>query len=133
MSSRRAERREAWRRRHRQRRERWHAHHGHHAKWGTLRLLHSRIQRRIFAWFVVVIIVSLAAARWIQHMGAARWWTAIPVVLVIGMASGAIAWRLTWPLLAVIDAARKIGDGDLSTRIKTRHQHGELQDRKSVV
>src|SRR5688500_20090113 len=42
------------------------------------------------------------------------------------MASGAIAWRLTWPLLAVIDAARKIGDGDLSTRIKTRHQHGEL-------
>jgi two-component system, OmpR family, sensor kinase len=124
-----------------ERRRRRHGHHARHqrherhgrhgkwfdpSKWPTLRLLHSRIQRRIFAWFIVVILLSLGAARWISHMGAARWWTVIPVVMIIGMGSGAIAWRLTWPLLAVIDAARKIGDGDLATRIHTRNHHGEL-------
>src|SRR5258706_4680632 len=75
-------------------------------RWGNMRLLHSRIQRRIFAWFIVVMAVSFFAARWIAHMNGAKWWTAIPIVMVVGMASGAIAWRFTMPLLAVIDAAR---------------------------
>lgn len=95
-------------------------------RWGNMRLLHSRIQRRIFAWMVIVMLVSFFGARWIAHMNGAKWWTVIPIVMVVGMASGAIAWRFTMPLLAVIDAARKIGDGELSTRIKSRRHHGEL-------
>jgi len=118
----------------RRRRHRRHAHHHHgrhhawhDARWPALRLLHSRLQRVVFSWFVIVILLTLLAARWVTGLGVARWWTGVPVVILIGMASGAIAWRLTLPLLSVIDAARRIGDGDLTTRIDPRRHRAETR------
>jgi two-component system OmpR family sensor kinase len=109
-----------------------HDRHHHHRFWNEqrfpmLRIVHSRIQRLVFSWFAVVVIVGVLGAKWVSSMGAGRVWVGVGGVMLIGIASGAIAWRLTAPLLIVIDAARRIGDGDLKTRIDARRHGGETR------
>ena len=56
-----------------------------------------------------------------------HWWhVARRVRSGSSMMSGAMAWRLTRPLIIVVQAARDIGDGKLDTRLD-RHQRGEMQ------
>jgi signal transduction histidine kinase len=82
---------------------------------------------RVFVWFGIVIAVTMMAGRWIVASGAAKWWAIVAVFSLLWFASGMLAWRLTRPLVAVIDAARAIGDGKLETRIDARRHGGELE------
>lgn len=77
--------------------------------------LQSRLRRRIFSW----LALTLAAGVWVGvHLWhEARWWHAAIALVSLSAVSAAVAWRLTQPLLMVIQAAREIGDGDLSTRL----------------
>src|SRR5207237_519689 len=56
----------------------------------------------------------------------AHWWHYVLAFAGLSVMSGAIAWRLTRPLLAAIRAARAIGEGKLDTRLDT-HQRGEMR------
>lgn len=75
----------------------------------------SQLRHTIFSW----LAVTLAAGVWVGvHLWQeARWWHASVTLLGLSVVSGVVAWRLTQPLLMVVRAARKIGDGDLTTRL----------------
>ncbi len=112
-------------------RQRHHHHHGppwrHHGWHGVAEWrLHWKLRRRLFLWFGVTLGLGVGAGHLAHTMSGGKWWAYAATLAVLWMASGAIAFRLTRPLLVVVDAARKIGAGDLSTRIPVRHQRGEL-------
>ena len=102
---------------------RWHQLHGERELWRHLPVrarwlpwwLQARTRRRIFTWLVLVFAagVALGVLGW-DH---ARWWHVVPAVVGLFAVSGAVAWRLTRPLLLVVRAARAIGDGELDTRL----------------
>lgn len=109
---------------HRHERRQWrHSRHADRARWlldtrdarWLPWWLQGRLRRRIFAW----LAATLGAGVWVGvHLWHdARWWHAAIALLGLSIASAAVAWRLTQPLLMVIRAARDIGDGDLSTRL----------------
>jgi len=106
-----------------------HLHHHHH-RWQPRSFAEWRMQwkmrRRIFLWFGVTIGFGMGAGHIAHTLGGGKWWAFAASLVVLWIASGVIAWRLTKPLLAVIDAARRIGDGDLKTRIPLHRQRGEL-------
>jgi len=86
--------------------------------------MQSRMRRRIFLWFGIALAIgAFAGSRW--QGGHPSWWI-IPGLIVLWMASGAVAWRMTRPLLHAIKAARDIGDGKLDTRL-TAHGRGEMK------
>jgi len=90
--------------------------------------LQQRLRRRIFVWFGIAIAISLAAGGVVRAGGQIGWWPVIAIFGVLWLSSGIIAWRLTRPLVAVVRAARDIGDGKLSTRIELgRRGGGELR------
>ena len=88
--------------------------------------MHWKLRRRLFLWFGVAIGFGVLAGHVAHTLSGGRWWAFAAPLFVLWMASGAIAWRLTRPLLVVVDAARRIGAGDLSTRIPLHRQRGEL-------
>src|SRR5512134_2372063 len=96
----------------------------HQSRWAWL--LHARMRWRVFVWFGLVMALAIGARYWVLRAGGGRW-SVVATLAAVWIASGMIAWRLTRPLLAVIEAARKIGDGDLTTRIETRHG-GEIRE-----
>ena len=138
----RGERREdvEWRtrrhRRHERHRRRWEHLHAEREMWRRARQsrdpeqrwlpwwLMSRMRWRIFVFLAIalgagiVIGVRLEQRPW--------WWIAIGAVL-LSMLSGAIAWRITRPLIMAIRAARDIGDGKLDTRLDPRRHGGEVR------
>lgn len=81
------------------------------------------LRQKIFWWLGVALAVGALVGRLTQ--GRSHGWTIAAVLLVVWMASGAIAWRLTRPLSMVVEAARQIGDGHLDRRIEVRGR-GEL-------
>jgi signal transduction histidine kinase len=88
--------------------------------------MHWQLRRRLFLWFGVTIGAGMLVGFVAHTLSGGKWWALGASLLVLWMASGAIAWRLTRPLLAVVGAARRIGAGDLSTRIPLERQRGEL-------
>lgn len=87
--------------------------------------LHARMRRRIFFLLVLALGVGgLVGARLDSHP---RWWQVALALIAISGASGAIAWRLTRPLIMTVRAAREIGDGKLDTRIDPSHHGGEVR------
>ncbi|MBK9033960.1 MAG: HAMP domain-containing histidine kinase [Myxococcales bacterium] len=105
----------------------WHRHHHarhHHARhhrrgpWW----LQARMRWRIFVGFGL----ALAAGAWVGATDA-RWWQLALVLMALWTVAGAMAWRLTRPLLVTIAAARAIGDGKLDTRIDVGRHRGELR------
>jgi signal transduction histidine kinase len=113
----------------------WREHDGEHPRRGGRRHRHrprgpwwlqARMRWRIFLGFGA----SLAIGTWLGHRLAvdqARWWQIALVVMVLWTIAGAIAWRLTRPLLLAIRAARQLGDGHLDTRIDVGHHRGEVR------
>lgn len=105
--------------RHRRRRER-HAERARwmldasHAPWLPW-WLHSRLRRRIFSWFALILAAGVWVGVDLWHH--ARWWHAVIALIGLSAISAAVAWRLTQPLLMVIRAARDIGDGNLDARL----------------
>jgi signal transduction histidine kinase len=109
-SERHRERLEAWR----EERELWHGEGRRFLPWW----MQARMRRRIFLWFGLALVIgTLAGMR--LHDGHPSWWI-IPGLIVLWMASGAVAWRMTRPLIHAIKAARDIGDGKLDTRLSAR-------------
>ena len=114
--------REMWResRRHKMR------HHGsgegrHWQPWWLM----ARMRRRLFAWLTVAFTIGIVVG---VHVWAdARWWHVLIAGFVLSAMSGAIAWRMTRPLLLAVRAARDIGDGKLDTRIDPSQHGGEVR------
>jgi signal transduction histidine kinase len=129
-----------WRERHR------HHHHRHHRRrrrWETIRAeremwmrarqddqrwlpwwLMSRMRWRIFLFLAIALGTGVVIGVRIEHR---PWWWFVIGALVLSMLSGAIAWRITRPLIMAIRAARDIGDGKLDTRIDVRPHGGEVR------
>lgn len=80
--------------------------------------LHAKLRQKIFVWLGVSITLGLIAGGLVgQHSSGSRGWVVFAVVLVSWMSSGMIAWRVTRPFSMVVEAAQKIGEGKLDTRI----------------
>ena len=132
----RGERREdaEWRARRQRRRERrrrrWEHFHAEREMWMRERAhddqrwlpwwLMSRMRWRIFVFLAIALGAGVLIGARLEHRP--WWWIAIGGA-VLSMLSGAIAWRITRPLIMTIRAARDIGDGKLETRIDA-HKHG---------
>jgi signal transduction histidine kinase len=87
--------------------------------------LQSRMRWRIFAWMTLALVAGgFIGSKLDAHP---RWWQLAAGVIVLSAASGAIAWRITRPLIMVIRAARDLGDGKLDTRLDAGMHGGEVR------
>jgi signal transduction histidine kinase len=77
--------------------------------------MQAKMRRRIFVWFGIALAIGTFAGTRIHH-GHTAWWL-IPGLFILWGASGAVAWRMTRPLLLAVKVARDIGDGKLDTRL----------------
>jgi signal transduction histidine kinase len=86
--------------------------------------LQARMRRRIFSWLSIAFVLGVLAGVhfWPDH----RWWHFVVAAAGLSIMSGMVSWRLTRPLILVVQAARDIGDGKLDTRLDT-HQGGEMK------
>lgn len=82
--------------------------------------LHAKLRQKIFVWLGIAIALGLLAGGYLSRSGGSRGWMVLAVFLVSWVGSGVIAWRMTRPLMMVVDAARAIGAGKLDTRIAVR-------------
>ncbi len=102
----------------------------HRARWLPW-WLQSRMRWRIFAWMTLAVAAGgLVGYRLESHP---RWWQIAAGLIVLSAASGAIAWRITRPLIMVIGAARDIGDGKLELRLDARAHGGEVRVLASAI
>ena len=122
------DRRERHRRRHQRWRE-WHAEkemwrREHPSNWMPWWLM-ARMRRRMFSLLALAFAggVALGYYKW-DH---AHWYHVALAGLILSGMSGAIAWRMTRPLIMAVRAARDIGDGKLDTRIDAGRHGGEMR------
>jgi len=94
------------------------------SRWQAWWLL-ARMRRRIFLALAIVFTAG-ALIGW-RLSSTPRWWWIAIAALLLFIHAGALAWRLTRPLIATIQAARDIGDGKLDTRIDPRQHGGEVR------
>jgi signal transduction histidine kinase len=92
--------------------------------------LQAQMRRRIFSWFTVAFALGVAAG--VKWWGYHLWWHFLLAAFFLFMVSGFVSWRLTRPLIAVVKAARDIGDGKLDTRLKARGR-GEMHVLASAI
>jgi signal transduction histidine kinase len=93
--------------------------------------LQSRMRWRIFAWMTLTVAAGgYLGYRLESHP---RWWQIGAGLLVLSIASGAIAWRITRPLIMVIGAARDIGDGKLDLSLDAGAHGGEVRVLASAI
>lgn len=123
-------------------------HHARHERWRELKAerelwraepgrspwlpwwLQAQMRRRIFSWFAIAFAIGVVAG--VNWWGHRMWWHFVVAAAGLFMISGLVSWRLTRPLLAVVKAARDIGDGKLDTRIAARGR-GEMRVLASAV
>jgi two-component system, OmpR family, sensor kinase len=82
--------------------------------------LHAKMRQKIFFWLGLASAIGLFAGGYVNRGGGSRGWMILAVLAVSWVGSGVISWRLTRPLMMVVDAARAIGAGKLDTRIEVR-------------
>jgi len=105
--------------------ERWRRH-GHRGPppWVRRNLvawwLHHRMRNRMFVWFGATIVLAMFVGSWLHDNGHGGMWPMIAGLFILWMATGAIAFRITRPLVDVVRTARAIGEGDLSQRVRAR-------------
>lgn len=92
--------------------------------------LMARMRKRIFIWLALAFGGGIAIG-WRLTETPAWWWIAIAII-VLSMVSGAIAFRLTRPLILIIKAARDIGDGKLD-KLDLDHHGGETRVLASAI
>jgi signal transduction histidine kinase len=122
----------------RDRHERWRELHAERELWKTEPgrspwlpwWLQAQMRRRIFSWFAIAFTLGVIAG--VKWWGFHVWWHFLVAGFGLFMLAGMVSWRLTRPLLAVVKAARDIGDGKLDTRIKARG-HGEMKVLASAI
>jgi signal transduction histidine kinase len=113
--------RERWRRMHEER-EMW-MRGGRHSWWPWW--LQARMRRRTFSWLAIAFAGGVAVGYY--HWDHARWWHILLFAIVLSIVSGAIAVRMTRPLLMAIRAAQDIGEGKLDTRLDVDRHRGETR------
>jgi len=113
--------REMWRK---WRREGAHPHAGDGRHWQPWWLM-ARMRRRLFSWLAIAFAAGIAVG--VYAWDHPRWWHVLLAGFALSALSGAIAWRMTRPLLLAVRAARDIGDGKLETRIDPRQHGGEVR------
>ncbi|TMQ09855.1 MAG: HAMP domain-containing histidine kinase [Deltaproteobacteria bacterium] len=86
--------------------------------------LQARMRRRIFSWLAVAFTAGAVGMYLLPEL---RWWHAVAAGVVLSAISGAIAFRLTRPLLMVVRVAQDIGDGKLDTRLDVKSHRGETR------
>jgi signal transduction histidine kinase len=86
--------------------------------------LQARMRRRIFGWLTVAFASGAMAMYYWPEL---RWWHGLVALFVLSGMSGAIAFRLTRPLLMVVRVAQDIGDGKLETRLDVDSHRGETR------
>ena len=127
--ARRAEHRARWKQRHR----RWRELHEERDMWMRMRQdkrawgpwwLQARMRRRIFGWLTVAFASGAIAMYYWPEL---RWWHGLVALFVLSGMSGAIAFRLTRPLIMVVRVAQDIGDGKLDTRLDVDSHRGETR------
>jgi signal transduction histidine kinase len=87
--------------------------------------LHARMRRRMFSWSAIIFGAGIAVGVYLWPDP--RWWHIVLALIGLSVVSGAIAWRMTRPLIMAIKAATDIGDGKLDTRLDAHHQGGEMR------
>ncbi len=116
------------------RRQRWRELHAERELWRRTRdrgepwrpwWVMARMRRKIFFWLAIALGGGIAIG--LRLDGAPRWWWIVIGLVVLSIMSGAIAFRLTRPLILAIKAARDIGDGKLDTRIDVDSHGGETR------
>jgi len=126
---RRAEHRARWKRRH----KRWRQFHEEREMWMRMPKgkrawvpwwLQARMRRRIFSWLTIAFASGAVAMYYWPEL---RWWHGLVALFVLSGVSGAIAFRLTRPLLMVVRVAQDIGDGKLETRLDVSRHRGETR------
>lgn len=125
-------RREEWRARHRDHASRHRAWHAEREMWRTYPhrsrwlpwWLKARMRRRLFFALAVALAAGIAIGAHFEHP---RWWQVAGGLVLLSGISGVFAWRLTRPLLAVVHAARDIGDGKVGTRLDPERHGGEMR------
>jgi signal transduction histidine kinase len=127
--ARRARRRRRWRELHAER-DLWRKNRGRGQAWVPWWLM-SRMRRRIFLWLAVALGGGIAIGLRVGETP--RWWWVAIGLVVLSMVSGAIAFRLTRPLIMVVKAARDIGDGRLDTRLDVDRHGGETRVLASAI
>ena len=125
--------------RRRERRDRWHEMHKerelwkremHKSRWGPW-WLQARMRRRLFSWLTLATLVGFAVGWYVDARP--PWYAIVGGFIAISMISGAIAFRMTKPLIMAVSAARDIGDGKLDTRIDVTRHRGETRMLASAI
>jgi two-component system OmpR family sensor kinase len=107
-------------------RRRHHGEHRHHHFRRGPWWLQARMRWKIFLGFGAALAVGMWVGTRIES-NQSRWWQIALVVLALWTVAGALAWRLTRPLLLTIRAARDLGEGRLDTRIEVDRHDGEMR------
>jgi signal transduction histidine kinase len=92
--------------------------------------LQAQMRRRIFSWFAIAFAIGVFAG--VKWWGYHHWWHFLFAAIALSVASGFVSWRLTRPLIAVVKAARDIGDGKLDTRLHAG-KRGEMRVLASAI
>jgi len=87
--------------------------------------LMSRMRRRMFTWFAVMFVGGVAIGHHLWPF--AHWYYYALSLFVISSVSGAVAFRLTRPMMFAIKAATDIGDGKLDAQIDPLDHSGEMR------
>ena len=77
-----------------------------------------RLRHRLFVTFGIAIAISAAVAGALYHHGVRPGFALIAMVAILWGAAGAIAWRLTVPVVELARVARQLGDGQLDARMR---------------
>ncbi|MGE3544574.1 MAG: ATP-binding protein, partial [Kofleriaceae bacterium] len=75
-------------------------------------------------WLAIVGGVAIWLGHRLEHP---RWWWLALGAIVLSIISGAIAWRMSRPLLVAIRTAKQIGEGNLETRLDVHHHDHEMR------
>lgn len=87
--------------------------------------LMSRMRRRMFTWFAVMFVGGVAVGHHLWPF--AHWYYYALSLFAISSVSGAVAFRLTRPMMFAIKAATDIGDGKLDVKIDPLDHSGEMR------
>jgi signal transduction histidine kinase len=83
--------------------------------------------------FAVAVVASAAVGGFLYHHGVPPPFALLVMVALLWGASGAIAWRLTLPLVELARVARLLGEGQLDARMSERRGARELTVIASTV
>ncbi len=94
--------------------------------WQMFRL-HARLRHKLFGWLALAVVAGGLVGGWaVRGDDGPRWLAILGGAFALWAAAGVIAWRVTMPLIRLIQVARDIGDGKLDAGKDLDRHGGEL-------